>query len=958
MGFSNDANKLEEVFLGEVKEVNMDQTSSRIDMVAMGYGAELVAKVHGTTEDETEKSFNTTFELLSYLMFQQEIVHFGRRKFDSVDLMMSDRSISENKRNYKEGFGNSGIYNAFRPGGAYINTYNLPNAAVERGAASIIDDTVNLIYRMSYDAAKQLRMEPIGGPQDDNIFAPTFNTLQGIASYSWFDKWTGRLSQNSELKKVDMFNTTVTRPENLHIPAGGFKNPDDLKNTINKLVQEAKTTIANDAATQAEKEKALAAIAVLESQSPLAERIDATRKLGAVAGTAVLLFTPWGWLVAILGLLLVLGYWLAGFLVDGAEDAWRIEILEKLGYIDYTWVEAINPESVKYNIYYSTAWDIFEEMTYRHPGYIKHPKIYSGSNRMTMFFGLPDQNMWTSMTDPIDVYRANLIMKDIHEEVTKQVSTERYVSGALMDRFRRDKMGTSSSPALDIQSAQIDQITGAVGPGPKLMVSAEKISKFMDIAKRRFKPFRRWHNLNSYTDIISNDLEATAEGWYTEVSISYSTAADIVDAADDAEGNETESGAKSSNAFIDWDPEKSVTVKASNNLIPSNVRSTGFQWPNAKSSVIAKRYARSILAKQAKEMYKGSILVLGSPHIRPYDVIILNDTYNDMYGPIEVEEVHHMFTPDTGFVTQIYPDTFIIQEDLTPYVIFNGVNWEVYQKTEVYIQNTLQAFPLYGSKEDLSTNTLAFLTRYKQIFQAYSQEAEATTKAVRNASEYVSLENMENNPLFRGLAAATSVGAGVTAGLAANNFAGPVGGLAVGLFTAFTVNSFYYFYASAQITQSIVSYMADSKAFFMMPLIRTGVPMLAGFNMGYGNTFYKGPLDYVRQYWADGARGINQKQADIQMQYAKLSERNGGEITNGLAADYLWVTQNVSLQYDKAMLEAGDLAANAVKGLSTGNLNIGMFTTETRGNEVVWKIDTSILGKAAAKPPAKPPAAP
>jgi hypothetical protein len=948
MGFSNDANKLEEVFLGEVKEVNMDQSSARIDMVAMGYGAELVAKVHGTTEDGTEKVFSTTFELLSYLMFSEEIVHFGRRKFDSVDLMMSDRSIGENQRNYKETFGNSALYNSFRQPNPYFNAYNIPIAGdVGRAGTAIVDEAVNLIYRQSYNAAKQLRMEPIGGPQDDNIFAPNFNTLQATATYSWFDKWTGRLSQNSELKKVDYFNTTLQRPENGVIPPGGFKTQEDFTKAIEKLVKDAEDLINNSKATPEQKVKAKADLAILKSESPLADKINATRNLGVGLGAIVVAAIPFGFVCIIFALLIFVGAIFATLLSENAEEAWRIEILERLGYLDYTWVEAIDPESVKYNIYYSTAWDMFEEMTYRHPGYIKHPKIYEGSNRMTMFFGLPDQNMWTGMTDPIDVYRANLVMKEIHEEVSKQTGTEQYASGALLDRFRREKMGTQNSPALDIQSAQIQQIKGGIAPGQDILVSADKISRFMKIARRRFKPFRRWHNLNSYTDIISNDLEATAEGWYTEVSISYSTAADIVDAADDAEGNDTQSGAKSSNAFIDWDPEKSITVKASSNLIPSNIRSTSFQWPNAKSSTIAKRYARSILAKQAKEMYKGSILVLGSPHIRPYDVIILNDTYNDMYGPIEVEEVHHMFTPDTGFVTQIYPDTFIIQEDLTPYVIFNGVNWEVYQKTEVYIKNALQAFPLYGSKEDLSTNTLAFLTRYKQIFDAYKYEAEATSKAVRDASSFISLDDMRKNPLFSGLATATAIGAGLTAGLTANNFGGPIAGVAAGIFGAFTANSFFYFYASAQITQSIVSYMTDSKAFFMMPLVRAGVPMLSGFNMGYGNSFYKGPLDYVRQYWADGARGINQKQADLQMQYAKLAERNGGAITNQLANSYLWGTQNVGMDYDRLLLEGGDLAANTIKGLTAGNLSFGMFTTETVDKNVVWKLKTGALAAAS-----------
>jgi hypothetical protein len=40
------------------------------------------------------------------------------------------------------------------------------------------------------------------------------------------------------------------------------------------------------------------------------------------------------------------------------------------------------------------------------------------------------------------------------------------------------------------------------------------------------------------------------------------------------------------------------------------------------------------------------------------------DSYNDMAGPIEVEQVTHIFSQETGFVTVIVPD--LAEGDLLP----------------------------------------------------------------------------------------------------------------------------------------------------------------------------------------------------------------------------------------------------------------------------------------------------
>jgi hypothetical protein len=50
--------------------------------------------------------------------------------------------------------------------------------------------------------------------------------------------------------------------------------------------------------------------------------------------------------------------------------------------------------------------------------------------------------------------------------------------------------------------------------------------------------------------------------------------------------------------------------------------------------------------------------------MKPYDQVFIYDTYNDMYGPVEVEQVVHIFSSETGFVTVITPD--LAEGDLSP----------------------------------------------------------------------------------------------------------------------------------------------------------------------------------------------------------------------------------------------------------------------------------------------------
>jgi hypothetical protein len=62
----------------------------------------------------------------------------------------------------------------------------------------------------------------------------------------------------------------------------------------------------------------------------------------------------------------------------------------------------------------------------------------------------------------------------------------------------------------------------------------------------------------------------------------------------------------------------------------------------------------SYLFKCLKDLYQGEIVITGEPAMKPYDQVFLYDSYNDMAGAVEVEQVTHIFSQETGFVCRIW----------------------------------------------------------------------------------------------------------------------------------------------------------------------------------------------------------------------------------------------------------------------------------------------------------------
>jgi hypothetical protein len=856
LGFSNDANKLEEVFLGEITDINLDGSGNKIEVVAQSYGAELIAKLKGSTQEETSKEHMDTFDLLARLMFEPEIIHFGKKKFDSVVSFGEDKSIEVADLAYKEGFAVGGMHNARRKGGLINILYGLGDDL----DFNLIDKTVDALENWKNKANRGYIIKPFAGPQDDNLYIPSYQPLQGYYWYDWFGTWTGSLTRDGTARIVE-------------VEDGQLKEFQDKAKRLG-----------------------IPGIATGISAGVTAGLLYGSRgAVGQLTKTKIGFF-----LVAAVGFGIVLkaitqavltaGYYGIDYLtnerdIGSIEEAktYQSDILsrhkvatnDKDGYVNSPMLISVyDPDSLIYNVYYSTIWDVFEEMTYRHPSYVKHPRIYKNSNRMTMFFGLPDQNMWEYCGDPLDVYRQDKIFR----KILKSGGTLEEDSPFLQEK-RKD---TSAEYNL-----------GDYGEVPA--VSSEELANFVRLARRRFRPFRNWHNLNSYTDIISNDIEATADAWYTEVEIQYS---------DSRLKNNVPAAVTNPNAFIDWQKDNVVVKKANVDLSPQFIRRTTYQFPNCKSKGMANTYARSILAKQAKEMYKGSLTIMGNPYIKPYDVCILNDTYNNIYGPIEVEEVHHIFSPETGYITQIYPDTFVVEEDVTPYIIFNGLQSSVYTRTEYYMELAVAAFPNWGEYNNMTSEGQYYLDNLAESTANYRQKALKVFEEVNAAQDFVE---------------SIAVGSGVVGGLAGGLLGlstkkfiygeGLFGSGAAVLLGGAAAASLAYFYASSSLTSIIYNYIAEGRAYMMIPLAREGIPMVAGTNIGFGSGMYKSPGQYIRQYWMDGGLGKSIERADSIMKMANARLRYGASMDNTLL-ETEFSAKSIGFSVDKMFEDFGGVLAD------------------------------------------------
>jgi len=156
----------------------------------------------------------------------------------------------------------------------------------------------------------------------------------------------------------------------------------------------------------------------------------------------------------------------------------------------------------------------------------------------------------------------------------------------------------------------------------------------------RLKPFRSYHLLSSFEDIIENQIACTRGAMWNGVAI--------------VKGSGTP-----------------LTLWADNGIVRDDRILRYFSEPNADTDMYnigqtantvigdftLNRYfvGYSRIAQGIRPMYRGQLVCRGRPDIQPWDICQIFDHYNAIFGPIEVEGVTHHFSSDTGFITTITP---------------------------------------------------------------------------------------------------------------------------------------------------------------------------------------------------------------------------------------------------------------------------------------------------------------
>lgn len=164
------------------------------------------------------------------------------------------------------------------------------------------------------------------------------------------------------------------------------------------------------------------------------------------------------------------------------------------------------------------------------------------------------------------------------------------------------------------------------------------------------KTFMQAHVYSSQFNILSNDMRASEEGVYNNVIVSYDgKMAGPLQADNDIRLDRQRTTMVEANLVAKWGADGNIAQ-----FFGANYWTTESQ---------ALKYGMSTVRDNMKDMYKGSYIVLGDPTVKPHDTCFINDTTLDIQGIHMVKAVHHSMSLESGFITHIEPDAYVVNFD-------------------------------------------------------------------------------------------------------------------------------------------------------------------------------------------------------------------------------------------------------------------------------------------------------
>lgn len=314
-----------------------------------------------------------------------------------------------------------------------------------------------------------------------------------------------------------------------------------------------------------------------------------------------------------------------------------------------TWMRFWNNACI-YRPLNQTPWEIFKEHELRHPGYVSLAVPYGHSPRMTMFFGAKGQHYWSRPPSEKEIF--------LSEVVNDNVLAGR---GVTLDSLKKNPyliqdMKELASTNSDLARAILLDLSHFGEP----VSSAQAIGELFG----RYVPFRNYHYFDAAHHILKNNIRTSKDGVFNEIEVLYF----------DDENKIQEQDSDSLLEYINQLVHKGAATEAcklDDNLPEKHIRSYTREFPSCITRDMAKRYIQGLFARHLRDAYKGELIVLGEPTLKPYDIAFLSDTSIDMHGPIEVEAVTHIFNRDNGFISIITPDLCVDINDYYSATVFD-----------------------------------------------------------------------------------------------------------------------------------------------------------------------------------------------------------------------------------------------------------------------------------------------
>jgi murein DD-endopeptidase MepM/ murein hydrolase activator NlpD len=369
----------------------------------------------------------------------------------------------------------------------------------------------------------------------------------------------------------------------------------------------------------------------------------------------------------------------------------------------------------QYKVNNTYIWDVLYEMSLRHPGWIYAIRPYGKKFRYTVFFGVPSQRYWAVPADNAFIERANKVQRMLDGDINvdeyrslygdtigtenltdfelglsmlaEGATAERAAAGKFKGTQRQVKLYKGEEVITD-KNGRMATVSGTSVYNPGVIdrrayfttgyvasstqeelknqfyqdkleslrvgtYTARALEEYFKALNLRFVPFRRYHSISSEIDLVWNGIIGSENASYNAVDVTY-----FSEDPDSEDPGPEGSALVKAHAFL---PESKLRVKP----LPPFINCRGYN--------MAMRYGMGELAHTLREMYRGEILTLGNPRIMPWDIIILQDTYNSMVGPVEVEQVVHNFSHETGFLTEIKPGAVVLVNETSSWPILEAM---------------------------------------------------------------------------------------------------------------------------------------------------------------------------------------------------------------------------------------------------------------------------------------------